>query len=236
MIVTPYFVYVHLHKSGGTFVNDALLRYVPGARAIGYHLPVAQIPQAALHLPVLGLVRNPWSYYVSWFSFQSGLPNPNHLFRCVSEDGSRGFADTIARLLSLERDSRLLEQVLAGLPEGYTGHGLNLPRFALRGLLGSGLGFYSYLYRYMYGDRTAHIGRMETLRSELPALLAGTGFEPPPALLDYIRNAAELNRSSHADFRSYYDEALRDQVEQADAALIRGHDYRFAPAPGAPMP
>jgi hypothetical protein len=73
MIATDRFVYVHLHKSGGTFVNECLLRFFPDARQIGYHLPRSRIPQDRLALPVLGFVRNPWSYYVSWYSFQSAM-------------------------------------------------------------------------------------------------------------------------------------------------------------------
>ena len=70
MIATPRFVFIHLHKSGGTFVNECLLRFVPAARRLGYHLPRAAVPSEYAHLPVLGYVRNPWSYYVSWYAFQ----------------------------------------------------------------------------------------------------------------------------------------------------------------------
>ena len=52
MIVTPRFVFLHLHKSGGTFVNDCLLRFVPGAGAAGYHLPHTMIPPGMRDRPV----------------------------------------------------------------------------------------------------------------------------------------------------------------------------------------
>jgi hypothetical protein len=29
MIATPHFVHIHLHKSGGTFINECLLRFFP---------------------------------------------------------------------------------------------------------------------------------------------------------------------------------------------------------------
>ena len=35
MIVTDRFVFLQLHKSGGAFVNEALLRFVPTARVSG---------------------------------------------------------------------------------------------------------------------------------------------------------------------------------------------------------
>ena len=44
MIVTPRFVFLHLHKSGGTFVNESVMKFVPDARQIGYHLPRSMIP------------------------------------------------------------------------------------------------------------------------------------------------------------------------------------------------
>ena len=81
MIVTPRFVFLHLHKSGGTLVNTGLIRYIAGARHIGYHLPRSMLPEQFASLPLLGLVRNPWSYYVSWYSFQRARPRPNALLR-----------------------------------------------------------------------------------------------------------------------------------------------------------
>ena len=101
MIATEHFVFLHLHKSGGTFVNEGLLRFVPEARQIGYHLPRKLIPPPLAHLPVLGLVRNPWSYYVSWFAFQSARPQPNPLFRVLSDNGRLDFEGTLRNMLDL---------------------------------------------------------------------------------------------------------------------------------------
>ncbi|MBA3526666.1 MAG: hypothetical protein H0T82_07080, partial [Sphingomonas sp.] len=61
MIATRHLVFLHLHKSGGTFVNQWLLRFFEGAQQIGYHLPRRLIPPELAGLPVIGLVRNPWS-------------------------------------------------------------------------------------------------------------------------------------------------------------------------------
>jgi len=85
MIVTDRFVFLHLHKSGGSFVNECLRRHWPGVREIGYHLPRSLVPAAFAQLPVIGLVRNPWSYYVSWYSFQQQRSQPNALFQILSD-------------------------------------------------------------------------------------------------------------------------------------------------------
>lgn len=229
MIITPRFVFLHLHKSGGTFVNTALMRYVAGARQIGYHLPRSMLPSQFAALPLLGLVRNPWSYYVSWYSFQRSRPRPNALFQIVSNGGTLDFKGTLRNLLSLGNDEALLARVIAALPATYTNQGLNLPGFALAAIRGSGSGFYSYLYRYLYGPDVASVklGRIEHLRAELPTMLAEVGEPGGAALLDYIETAPALNTSEHGVYTSFYDDDLAQCVAERDQLVIQRHGYRF---------
>lgn len=230
MIVTPSFVFLHLHKSGGTFVNTGLMRFVEGARHVGYHLPRSMIPPQFAALPVLGLVRDPWSYYVSWYSFQRARPRPNALFQAASHGGTLDFKATVRNMLSLGRDDDLLDRVLAALPAGYTNQGLNLPSAALAPIRGSGRGFYSYLYRYLYGPdlTTVRLARMDHLRTELPPLLESTGKPVPAALRAYIESAPALNTSQHAPPRQLYDAELAQLVAERDDLVISRHGYAFS--------
>jgi hypothetical protein len=227
MIVTPQFVFLHLHKSGGTFVNEFLVRFIPNARQVGYHLPRTLIPTAYAHLPVLGLVRSPWSYYVSWYAFQRSRPQPNALFRTLSADASLDFTRTIERMLTLDEDERLLDQVLQALPSQYTGRGLNLPNFALASIRGSGLGFFSYLFRYMFGtgSKGLNIARSEELRTRLPSMIEATGITLSSEALDYLDAAPPANTSEHADTASYYSQSLSDRVRRKDATIIDRFEY-----------
>ncbi|MBL8201687.1 MAG: hypothetical protein JNK40_11990 [Chromatiales bacterium] len=229
MMVTEWFVFLHLHKSGGSFVNEGLRRHVPGAREVGYHLPASLIPAAARQLPVIGLVRNPWSYYVSWFSFQQQKPRPNALFRVLSDDGRLGFRDTIHRMLDLGRDDALLARLVDLLPRDYGSRGLNLPGFALAPIRGTGLGFYSYLYQYLYAGSgsPAHIGRMEELPQALLMLFDAIGYTASAGLGEYLRSAPRVNSSRHDAYGSYYDAELRDRVASRDALVIGRHGYAF---------
>lgn len=229
MIVTPSFIFLHLHKSGGTFVNTGLMRFVAGARHVGYHLPRSMIPPQFASLPVLGLVRAPWSYYVSWYSFQRARPRPNALFQMVSNGGALVFKATVRNLLSLGRDDALLERVLAALPATYTNQGLNLPSAALAPIRGSGLGFYSYLYRYLYGPDVSavELARMEHLRTELPQLLESLGEPLPAALRDYIETAPALNTSKHEPNQQLYDAELAQLVAERDSLVIDRHGYAY---------
>lgn len=229
MIVTGRFVFLHLHKSGGTFVNECLRRFVPDAREIGYHLPRSRIPPQFASLPVLGLVRNPWSYYVSWHAFQSGRRQPNALYRVTSEDGRLGFKGTISNLLDLGTGGAGLDRLLRMLPPDYGNRGLNLPGFALAPIAGSGLGFYSYLYTYMFGaaDPQLRVGRMERLREELPGMLEATGTEVTNPMREFIARAPALNATAHASYADLYDDELRDKVAARDASIIARHGYSF---------
>jgi hypothetical protein len=231
MIVTPRFVFLHLHKSGGTFVNAGLMRHVAGAQQIGYHLPRSSLPAQFSALPVLGLVRNPWSYYVSWYSFQRARPQPNALFRIVSDGGRLGFAGTLNNLLNLGYDDALLDRVIAALPPAYSNQGLNLPGFALAPIRGTRMGFYSFLYRYLYGPDldTVRLGKMEELRTELPRMLEEVGQPIDASLREYIASAPALNTSEHQAAGGYYrTSAMMMLVADRDQLVIERHDYSHA--------
>jgi hypothetical protein len=229
MITTERFVFLHLHKSGGTFVNECLTRFLASARQVGYHLPRSMIPAESMHLPVLGLVRNPWSYYVSWYSFQEQQSHPNFLFRILSDEGRLDFENTLRNMLDLGAGSIRLDLVIRALPGAYSNRGLNLPGFALAPIRDTRLGFYTYLYRYLYGGvgEPVRIGRMEELRRDLPALLSHLGQPVSEQLRDFVEKEAPRNVSNHGAYARYYSDALRDLVAQRDAEIIERHGYVF---------
>ncbi|HET9034413.1 MAG TPA: hypothetical protein VFN25_16095 [Dokdonella sp.] len=229
MIITDKLVYVHLHKSGGTFVNECLMRFIPGARMLGYHLPSSMIPDNLGHLPLLGFVRSPWSYYVSWYAFQSQMTYPNVLFRVVSKDRALDFHGTLRNLLDLGSDNDMLDKLVALLPKTYGNQGLNLPGFALEPIRGSGKGLYSYLYGYMYGEREAEalVGRVENLRTDLLGFLASIEGALSPPLRTFIEQAEARNTSRHDAFRDYYNKEMAALVTERDQSVVEKFDYRF---------
>jgi hypothetical protein len=229
MIVTDGFVFLHLHKSGGSFVNEFLKRFYPSAREIGYHLPWSLVPDTHADLPALGLVRNPWSYYVSWYTFQKERPRQNALFRILSDDGRLEFEPTIRNMLDLgSAQNAQLEALVAALPPGYGGRGLNLPGPALAPIAGTGLGFYSFLYRHMYnGAGRAFFVRMEHLRDELLKMLTGAGQSVTGPMREWVAAAPARNVSAHGKYVDYYGTELRNLVAERDAKLIAAHGYRF---------
>jgi len=228
LIVTDRFVFLHLHKSGGTFVNEFLLRFVPEARQIGYHLPRRLAPPMAAQLPALGFVRNPWSYYVSWYSFQARRRAPNALFQILSQNGELDFEHTVANMLNLGTSGKLLDEIVGALPANYTNKGLNIPGFALEPIRLSGRGFYSYLYWYLYdGPGVMHVRRTDRLRAELVSMLIAVGQPVSAAMRAHVSEAADRNTSEHAAYTEYYGRELRDLVAERDADVVSRHEFKF---------
>lgn len=228
MIVTPDFVFLHLHKSGGTFVNQFLLRYFEDAQLIGYHLPRAVLPPQFAALPIFGLVRNPWDYYLSWYSFQAARDTPNALFNVVSDDGRLGFAATVENLVNIGEDPARMARLAAALPDQFTNRGINLTRACIRSLAGSSRGFYAWMFERMYGDaRGVVFGRMETLRDDLRRFLETLGVPLDAGRRAFLTSHPPLNASPHPSRSALYEPTLRDLIARRDAAVIGRFGYDF---------
>ncbi len=164
MIVTNKFVFIHLHKSGGTFVRKVILELFPDAQQIGYrHYSITMIPQEYQNLPVLGVVRNPWDFYVSYYAFQKSLVaqfeaekgnlsereyqslvdrgiDPRNgidiLFDVLSNEGRLDFVQTTTNLLNLSNKAGRLDELLEVMPTELERRGKSTPvqKQGLRGM------------------------------------------------------------------------------------------------------
>lgn len=226
MIVTDKLLFLHLHKSGGTFVNALLTRCVPSARHVGYHLPYREVPVPYRNRPILGTVRSPWAYYVSWYHFQISKPKRNVLFQLCSNDGTLGFNETVSNLVGLSGDEARLSVLERALPDTYGIAGINLTKTSVGELRASGLGFYSYLYERLYaGAREPRIIRVERLREELRSALTALGHLPNACVDRFLVESPPLNASRHEATSHYFDEGLAAFVAHRDGDLIRRYGY-----------
>jgi hypothetical protein len=229
MIVNSRFAFVHLHKSAGTFFNQFLFQFFPDSAQIGYHFPLRMLPQQFSHLPVLGFVRNPWDFYVSWYSFQMQKPGSNQLFLVVSQNKTLDFPSTLNRLLSLCEDQRLLDEVVSKLPNHFVNSGLNIPGDALRSIFGSGLGLYGFLFEWMYNgsDTVPYVAPVESLRDGLNFFFKAHQIELEENMLCYLSQQGHSNTSTHRHYTSYYNDVLAERVAQADQSIVQQFGYRF---------
>lgn len=244
MLITDRFVFVHLPRSGGTFVSEVIKTFFPSAQEIGYHLPRVALPAEYSHLPVLGTVRSPWEFYVSWYHHHHSDNRYLPLFGFLSEDRKLDFVGTTRNALNLGvSDDEKLDVLIRALPESFDyrrRHVANLTKDAMRKIRGTGLGLYTFRLNQMFGQADdVYFCRVESLRGDLMAFFEKIGVASD-ALRSYVLNSEKKNISEHLHYSTYYTPELTELVSVRERPLIERFGYRFKCQPavenGKPTP
>ena len=235
MIVTDRFVFVHMHKTGGQTINRIIAECIPGHRVIGYHYPFSEVPDEAADLPIVGMVRNPWDWYVSWYAFNQRPGIRNQLFNVVSAGGTAGFKSTVANLVRLGSDTATSaaqrEQLATLLPDTLAGNRASgLTRSCMQELAAADTGYLSWLCDRMLGisdDGPARVGRFENLRDDFLSIMSDLGVPAADAMRAEFDNRKRENVSRHSHYSHYYDDDLRELVAAREYSLIDRFGYAF---------
>lgn len=215
VLISDDFVYLHMPKTGGGTIRNVLATVLPtGYVREGPHPYVHPgwelIPESAAELPVFVHVRNPWDYYVSWYSFHSRRrkTNPPKLWRSAFGD-EPDFPTFLERVCSgrLEHDRPQMVELLRG-----------------------GMDFYTARWTFLVGgldDRQLTVGRFERLFEDLEAFLCRVGAPIPDDFIARAGDVPGVHVSSRGPYREYYDDRTRGIVERACAGLISRFGYRF---------
>ena len=233
MLVTDKFVFLHLPRCGGTFVYDVVRKFFPSAREIGYHLPRELLPEEYSHLPILGTVRSPWEFYVSWYHHHSSnrySPSKNVLFCCVSEDRKLDFVQTIRNALNLGVSDDKLDLLIQALPENFDyqkRHIPNLTKDVMRKIQGTGMGLHTFRFNQLFGQADdVFFCRVESLRVDLMAFFERIGAASD-ALRSYVLGLDKKNISAHLQHSTYYTPELAELVLIRDRQLIERFGFTF---------
>lgn len=215
MLIHDRFVFIHLQKTAGTFLADALRREMPpgslvrGAPGL-LHPGWDDIPDEARDRPVLAYVRNPWDWYVSWYHFIMSQASGSIVYRVLLGNGHNDFATSIRNACS-----GLVE---AGRPE--TLH-----------FIGRGDDYYTTHVREFYGagidSELLTIGRYESLVEDLVRFLENVGAPLNADSIDRIKAGKPLKVTEHPPYRECYDDELRDLVGASCRMLIERFGYNF---------
>jgi hypothetical protein len=236
MIVTDKFVFVHFPRTGGTFVTDIIMKFFPSAREIGYHLPISLLPKEYSHLPVLGTVRNPWDFYVSWYYHIWPRDIGKPLFSWLTDNCKEQFEGAIRNALNLGVDNNRLDALIEKLPDTVDYRTRNIPNItkdSLRKVYGTGVGYYTFRFNQLFGNgNNVFFCRQERLRTDLIYFL-----EQVCAVNDEIRThileSEKKNTAEHRHYSSYYTPELAELVSIRDCSVIERFGYVFETAPTA---
>ena len=229
MLVTQKFVFIHLHKSGGTFINDTLIHCVPHT-IVGYHLPYQYVPDEFTHLPVLGTVRNPWDFYVSLYHFQGLSKKPNMVFGAFSEEGTLSIEDTIFNMAN-PTDAHF-DYLHSRAPDEFINAGVNLTKDCVERLRALEGGWFTRMYTRLYegAEPNLKIIKMENLRKELLEYLRSHDYQITGKIEEHILKSDKKNVSKRDGYASYYSDDLRAAIATSDGGLIDQYGYTFVSA------
>ncbi len=243
MIVTDKFVFVHLPRTGGTFVTDMIMKFFPSAREIGYHLPISLLPKEYSHLPVLGAVRNPWEFYVSWYYHIWPRDIGKPLFSWLTDNCKEQFEGAIRNALNLGADNNRLDSLIEKLPDTVDYRTRNIPNItkdSIRKVRGTGVGYCTFRFNQLFGNADeVFFCRLETLRQDLVSFFEGIGAATDE-LRDYVLRSDKKNIAEHRHYSTYYTPELAELVSIRDRPLIERFRYVFEQASsvenGGPKP
>ncbi|MEM7563263.1 MAG: aspartyl/asparaginyl beta-hydroxylase domain-containing protein [Pseudomonadota bacterium] len=233
MIATDKFVFIHMHKTGGQSLNHIIERCIPGMQHIGYHYPANLLPEQYQQFPMIGIIRNPWDWYISWYAFNTRNPG-NPVFFIVSDGFQASYQETLRNLINLGDDStqsrHYRKALIDILPDTLDGNrGVGLTRDDLR-QMNTDEGYFSWLFNRMHGNlanEQLKIGRFENLQQEFLSIMEDLQIEELEDLKSCFDKTPRMNSSSHSHYSRYFDDDLRDLVAQKDAALIAQYGYEF---------
>ena len=230
MIVTDKFVFVHLPRSGGTFVSEVIKKFFPSAYEIGHHLPRELLPEEYSHLPVLGTIRNPWDFYVSLYHYVWLKDAASVLVSWMSENGRLGFNGSLRNLLNLGVEDQRLDVLIDMLPERLDYSKRNIPsanKDMMRRVRGTGLGYHTFRFNQMFGNAVDVVFcRLETLSEDLIAFFEAIGAATDE-LRDYVQGSDKVNAAKHLHYSTYYTPELAELVLLRDRPLIERFGYLF---------
>lgn len=235
MIITERFVFIHMHKTGGQTLNDIIQRCIPGHRVVGYHYPRSEVPPECTDTPLVGMVRNPWDWYVSWYAFNKRPNIQNQLFTVVSDGGGADFKSTVTNLINLGSDcpvsKRYRDDLIRLLPESLDNNrGVGLTKDSIRSFSDNDSGYYSWLFDRMLGNSNADqalVGKYENLQDDFLAIMKQLSVKETEVLKLEFDKCARKNCSRHSHYSHYYDDELRDLVARKEGRLIEKYDYAF---------
>ncbi len=213
MLVTDRFTFAHIPKTGGEFLQRVIGRHFPVRQAFlgdHSHTAIDSVRPEWRDQPVFALVRNPWSWYVSWYTFCKALGD-NSQFNRNFVPGAQSFKRTIAGLLRPNHGSPDIDTFMRE-------HNIGLLEMHRFHVLCQGVDRYD-----------ATCGRMEHLATDLIRFLDARQIPYPSELPDDLAGEP-TNTTRHEHYATYYDEELRDLVADKERRIITEFGYRFESA------
>lgn len=236
MIATDKFVFLHLERTGGNFFSEFLRLFIPGEE-LGYHAPRIRLPEHYGHLPVIGFIRNPWDWYVSFYYHKRFRLD---ILRNDPALENLDFASATRALLHLGSDRPPFHEVKQGFvnlcPEVPPEESMGVTKSELQDFRDEGIGFYTWMVLRMFTCNRSlddvRLGRFENLVEEIVRLLTEFEYHITDEMSATLSTLKNPNPTNHDHYSKYYDDELRAQVAKQDRLIVERFNYKFEAASG----
>jgi hypothetical protein len=221
MLITKHFLFLHLPRTGGSFLSELCYRSLPREwripNEIHPHAPYSEVKDRFSHLPMICFVRNPWDWYVSWYHHH--IENPPEGPHTIENRpmwvtafglGESDFATVVRSACTGESfGNRITSDVMRE----------------------QGLDHYSALYRIKVGEGIeegkVETGSYENLREDFLSLLDRHEVPITEEFRERVRSAPPVRATRRRAYREYYDDELRALVGEKARAIIERYGYSF---------
>lgn len=209
MVISEQFVFAHIPKTGGVFLQDVIRRHFPVERQWDggqSHHSIEFLPPGHRDKPVFAVLRNPWAWYLSWFSY-CRAEGGNEEFRRNYNPETGNFSECIRKLLQPNHSDPVINEYMER-------HNIGL--------------FEMHRYHIMDTDCPDHdvsYGRLEHLQEDFLAFLGRHSIAIPDGL-DSALARKPVNTSRHGAWQDAYDEALFTLVAEKERRIVRIGNYR----------
>jgi hypothetical protein len=213
MITCDNATFVHVPKCGGTYLRTIL------ADRYSLHEECA-LPSIYNKNQLIGFVRNPYSWYVSWYNFKntgSDIYRSNDIYKMCNR-GPVSFEKYIDNLANPTREFKeryysVLRtfDVIASLYQ------------VARTWIDSDKPFYEHMYD-CYLLNNVKVYKNETMTQELPMILDSVGMLDDE-IQQRLNVTPRINISKQVDYKSYYSKELSDLVFNGHQRILTTYNY-----------
>lgn len=233
MFVTERFVFLHLPKTAGIFVEsvcqEELRMPILHTRR---HARFAELPARFEGLPTIGVWRDPWDWYASLYHFAKGARNEaaSEIVALASDGYELGFEETLERLLA--PDNAFVSAYEARMRErgGRVADFECMGESSLARQREAGLGLMEFLAGEIFPGRLDVEWSVERLRAQMFSYLSP--MCPDRELFRRAMTARPRNASGKPDLSRIYTARAAGLVAGREARLIAKGGY----VPPVPLP
>jgi len=211
MIYNDDWLFIHMQRAGGSFVEKFLLENFSGWRSLTpKHCGIFELRAQNINYvrKSFGMVRNPWSWYVSWWHANSGLSKGKTMFpRVFTEETTKDFNKFIKHIFTND----------LGV----------MPYFNYPVMCEYDIGLFSFRFMECHCDYNFkvivdYIIHRENIKKELCTCLKLNDEKK-----NILFNMEPYHVGTHKPYYEYYNEESVELVRYKDRAIIDKYSYSF---------